>query len=110
MSCRRENTNNIVKFSLHTEREVAQIGLGGASRKNNYQWGGYSGVDLAVDEQGLWALWGYNGNSYRLIASKIDVYKNNVIQQWNLGTGKRYFVTKRKTSEAELRGIIVEFL
>ena len=103
LSCHRENTNNIVKFDLHAEREVAQIGLGGAARKNYYQWNGYSGVDLAVDEQGLWVLWGYNRNSYRLIASKIDVYKNTVIQNWHLGTGKKYFVAT-KTSEAELRG------
>ena len=83
----RANTNNIVVYNLQTEREVRQIGLGGSPRKNYYQWGGYSGVDLAVDEQGLWVLWGYNGNSYRLIASKIDVYKGSVPLGWNLGTG-----------------------
>ena len=88
LSCHdRANTNNIVKFDLHTEREVTQIGLGGSVRKNSYGWGGYSGVDMAVDEQGLWVLWGYNGNSYRLIAYKIDVYKNTVTNTWNLNTG-----------------------
>ena len=66
---------------------MKQIGLGGSARKNYYQWGGYSGVDLAVDEQGLWVLWGYNGNSYRLIAHKIDVYKGSRPLGWNLGTG-----------------------
>ena len=83
----RAGTNNIVVYNLQTEREVKQIGLGGSPRKNSYQWGGYSGVDLAVDEQGLWVLWGYNGNSYRLIAHKIDVYRGQTIQGWNLGTG-----------------------
>ena len=83
----RAGTNNIVVYNLQTEREVKQIGLGGSARRNNYQWGGYSGVDLAVDEQGLWVLWGYNGNSYRLIAHKIDVYKGQTIQGWSLGTG-----------------------
>ena len=66
---------------------MKQIGLGGSARKNSYQWGGYSGVDLAVDEQGLWVLWGYNGNSYRLNAYKMDVYKGQVVQSWSLGTG-----------------------
>ena len=83
----RAGTNNIVIYNLQTEREVKQIGLGGSARKNYYQWGGYSGVDLAVDEQGLWVLWGYNGNSYRLNAYKMDVYKGQVVQSWSLGTG-----------------------
>ena len=83
----RAGTNNIVVYNLQTEREVKQIGLGGSARRNSYQWGGYSGVDLAVDEQGLWVLWGYNGNSYRLIAHKIDVYKGQTILGWSLGTG-----------------------
>jgi len=59
---------------------------GYSPRKNNYQWGGYSGVDLAVDEQGLWVLWGSTSNSKRLWATKIDVYKNVVTHQWALNT------------------------
>ena len=67
----------------------AQISVSGFSaRKNNYGWGGYTGMDLAVDEQGLWALWGSTGNSYRLQASKIDVRRNTAIQTWSLSTGK----------------------
>ena len=61
----RANRNvNIVIYNLETEGEVKQISLSGSPRKNYYQWGGYTGVDLAVDEQGLWVLLGYtNGNS-----------------------------------------------
>ena len=67
----------------------AQINLSGFSaRKNHYRWGGYSGMDLAVDEQGLWVLWGSTGNSNRLYASKIDVRKNTVTHTWSLSTGK----------------------
>ena len=52
----------------------AQINLSGYSlKKNSYAWNGYSGVDLAVDGQGLWVLWGSTGNSGRLYAYKIDV-------------------------------------
>ena len=36
-------------------------------------------MDLAVDEQGLWALWGDTDNARRLYASKIDVYSNAII-------------------------------
>ena len=45
-------------------------------------------MDLAVDEQGLWALWGDTDNSYRLYAYKIDVYKNAVTDTYTLATGK----------------------
>ena len=73
----RANTNYIVKYNLQTERVEVQITLSGyLPRKNNYQWGGYSGVDLAVDEQGLWVLSGSTSNNKRLVVRKIDVYKN----------------------------------
>ena len=59
-------------------------------RSNYYRWGGYSGVDLAVDEQGLWVLWGSSSSySYRLYATLIDVYKNYLTHSWSLSTGKR---------------------
>ncbi|KAL9969356.1 hypothetical protein ACROYT_G021561 [Oculina patagonica] len=82
----RANTANIVKYNLQTERVKAQITLSGYSRSNTYQWGGWSGVDLAVDEQGLWVLWGSTGNSNRLNAAKIDVKSNRIVRTWNLNT------------------------
>jgi len=45
-------------------------------------------VDLAVDEQGLWVLWGDQDNSYRLYAYKIDVFRNVVTDTYTLATGK----------------------
>ena len=45
-------------------------------------------MDLAVDEQGLWLLWGSTSNSYRLYASKVDVTRNTVTYNWGLSTGK----------------------
>ena len=48
-------------------------------------------MDLAVDEQGLWLLWGSTSNSYRLYASKIDVTRNTITNTWNLSTGKHSF-------------------
>ena len=86
----RANRNvNIVIYNLETEGEVKQIGSSGWPRKNYYQWGGYTGVDLAVDEQGLWLLLGYtNGNSYELMLQNIDVYRTQIIvpHAWSLGT------------------------
>ena len=49
-------------------------------------------MDLAVDEQGLWVLWGSTGNSRRLYAYKIDVFKNYFAHSWSLSTGKRIVI------------------
>ena len=88
----RASSYYIVKYNLRTERVEAQIGQGSyRTGRNYYQWGGNSGMDLAVDEQGLWLLWGSNGNSYRLYASKIDVTRNTITYTWGLSTGKHSF-------------------
>ena len=86
----REATNNIVKYDLRTGSVEKQISLAGSARNTYYQWGGYTQVDLAVDEQGLWALWGYSGNSNRLRAQMIDVYKGYLTHAWDLSTGTRF--------------------
>ena len=89
----RANTYYIVKYNLRTEAVEAQISQSSYSpRSNAYQWGGYSGMDLAVDEQGLWLLWGSTSNGYRLRASKIDVKRNTIIRTWYLNTGKHSFI------------------
>ena len=88
----RESSRHIVKFNLQTDRLETEIDVSSHSpRKNSYQWGGYSGMDLAVDEQGLWVLFGSTGNSNRLVASKIDVYKNAITGSWSLSTGMHGF-------------------
>ena len=85
----RENSPYIEKYSLRKELIEATITISSFTpRKNSYQWGGYNSVDLAVDEQGLWVLWGSTGNSGKLYASKIDVYKNTITDNWSLDTGK----------------------
>ena len=52
-----------------------------------HQWGGQTQVDLAADEHGLWALWGYNGHSYKLRVRMIDVYRGILTHAWHLNTG-----------------------
>ena len=88
-TCNRENSNYIYKYSLRKKQIEATIIVSSFTpRKNHYQWGRFSSMDLAVDEQGLWALWGSTANSGRLHASKIDVYGNVIIGTWELNTGR----------------------
>ena len=84
----RGNSPYIVKYNILTSKQEALIKLRRVQqRKNYYQWNGYTGMDLAVDEQGLWALWGDTDNARRLYASKIDVYSNAIIYTRALTTG-----------------------
>ncbi|XP_068756099.1 olfactomedin-like protein 2A isoform X2 [Montipora capricornis] len=83
----RGNTNYICKYNLHTERAEALISVGSYyTRKAYYQWSGYSGMDLAVDEQGLWVLCGTSSSSYPLYARNVDVVKNVLTHAWSLRT------------------------
>ena len=45
-------------------------------------------MDLAVDEHGLWVLWGSSSNNGRLNAAKIDVDSNRITRTWTLNTGE----------------------
>ena len=89
----RASTKYIDKYNLLTNSLVTQITLNGYSPGQvTYQWGGYSGVDLAVDEQGLWVLWGNSGDNKRLYASKID--NDVIVQTHSLSNGENKWCMK----------------
>ncbi|XP_068753189.1 olfactomedin-like protein 2A isoform X1 [Montipora capricornis] len=74
----RESSSQIVKYNLRSERIEAQISVSNcAPRSYQYQSGGYNGMDLAVDEQGLWVLCGYTGTT-ALMAGKINIVTNKI--------------------------------
>lgn len=84
----RDRTPYIIKYNLRTERVEATITVSDYTPwKTYYKWGGQSGVDLAVDEHGLWVLWGSPENGNQLKAAKIDVKTNRITRTWSLNTG-----------------------
>ena len=96
LSCRdRANSKYIHKYNLQTRREEAAISVDWyAPRVNSYDVGGYSGIDLAVDEHGLWALHGGLKKNSPLHASKIDVSTNKITKTLSFKTGKHNMLTK----------------
>ena len=67
-------------------------------------------MDLAVDEQGLWVLWGSTGNNKKLYAYKIDVYNNVVTHTWALNTGKHDMFTTKNWVEPQSSELLANIL
>ena len=92
------------KHLLHCEVQSAHRKRGSShkyevssysTRKQYYQWGGYSRMDLLVDEQGLWVIVGQSSSGYLLHLGKVDVVKNSRPLSWNLRTSNyNYFPIK----------------
>ncbi|XP_068696035.1 myocilin-like isoform X2 [Montipora foliosa] len=80
-------SNKFVKYNLRSEQIEAHIGVAYCiPRSYPYEWGGYSGMDLAVDEQGLWVLCGHTNNGNKLRAGRIDVVTNRIPRYFDLNT------------------------
>ena len=84
-------TNTIIKYDLDAQKQVDSMTLTGAGYHNtyHYQWGGWSDIDLAVDENGLWAIYATSGNSGRIVVSSIDPDKMTIIDTWNTGSSTK---------------------
>ncbi|MBK9370372.1 MAG: hypothetical protein IPN01_29460 [Deltaproteobacteria bacterium] len=79
------SSNTIVKFDLKTKSSVATLAVPNAGTHNtyHYQWGGYSDIDLAVDENGLWVLYATLTNGGKMVISRIDESSFTITQTWN---------------------------
>ena len=69
----RENSSYVVQYDLVKEKiKQTNIGKSIIPRKYQYEWGGYTTMDLSVDESGLWVLYSYPGYNGHLCANKLD--------------------------------------
>ena len=85
------NSNTIVKFDLKTKSTVASLTVPNAGYHNTYyyQWGGYSDIDLAVDENGLWVLYATAANSGRMVISEIDESSFTITNTWSTASSTK---------------------
>lgn len=84
-------TNTLVQYDLSTGtiRNTLSLSAAGHTNAYHYQWGGYSDIDFAVDELGLWVIYATAANSGRIVVSKIDPDTFTVTDTWNTASSPK---------------------
>ncbi|NP_001073011.1 amassin 4 precursor [Strongylocentrotus purpuratus] len=83
----------IIRYDYREGSVTNQRALPNAGYKTNYVYlsGGYTSMDFAVDEQGLWVIYGKSTNSGLMSVSKIDPLTLEVEETYNTNTLKANF-------------------
>ena len=85
-------TNRIRKFDLRTNTDMGWAELISAYYLGAfaYSWGGHTDIDLAVDEEGLWAIYSSMGSSGSLLVSEFDLETFGVASTGRYGTYSKH--------------------
>ncbi|NWV00227.1 MYOC protein, partial [Upupa epops] len=72
--------------TVTVEREIPNAGYHG---QYPYAWGGYTDIDLAVDEMGLWVIYSTEKARGAIVLSKLDPETLEIRQTWETNIRKR---------------------
>ncbi|XP_026169157.1 myocilin-like [Mastacembelus armatus] len=80
----RKLSRTLIHYSLTSESLVSHLDLPSASFHGQYpySWGGYTDIDLAVDEQGLWAIYSTSKAKGAIVISQLDPESLVVKKSW----------------------------
>ncbi|KAJ8376356.1 hypothetical protein SKAU_G00069360 [Synaphobranchus kaupii] len=86
----RRRSRTLLRYDLNTESIAARRDLphAGFHGQFPYSWGGYTDIDLAVDEQGLWAIYSTNKAKGAIVASQLDPNSLEVKRSWETNIRK----------------------
>nr|XP_046156785.1 myocilin-like [Oncorhynchus gorbuscha] len=76
---------DLVSESIASRRDLPHAGFHG---QFPYSWGGYTDVDLGVDEQGLWAVYSTNKAKGAIVVSQLDPHSLAVKRSWETSIRK----------------------
>ncbi|XP_012861150.1 myocilin [Echinops telfairi] len=81
----------VIRYELNTETVRAQKELPGAGYHGQfpYSWGGYTDIDLAVDESGLWAIYSTEAAKGAIVLSKLNPESLELQQSWETNIRKQ---------------------
>lgn len=77
---------NLTAEQIVARRELPQAGFHG---QYPYSWGGYTDIDLAVDEKGLWAIYSTEKARGAIIISQLDPENLKVTRSWETNIQKK---------------------
>jgi len=85
-------TNIILKYNLENEVVQGQLVLQDALIANHgpYQWYGYTDIDLAEDETGVYAIYTTMKSNENIVISQIDTHQMQIIKTWNTSIKKKW--------------------
>ncbi|NXP22869.1 OLFL1 protein, partial [Scytalopus superciliaris] len=75
--------NEIIKFNIQRRKVAGQMLLPGAGRIPAYQLSPHTKLDLAIDEQGLWAIHAEPETGGNIVITKIDPTTLAVEHSWD---------------------------
>ncbi|XP_051866950.1 myocilin [Pristis pectinata] len=87
----KRRSRSLLRFEMKTETILVQKDLPHAGYRGAfpYSWGGYTDIDFAVDELGLWVTYSTNQAHGAIVISKLDPNTLEVEQTWTTAIRKR---------------------
>uniref|UniRef100_A0A452IZS3 Myocilin n=1 Tax=Gopherus agassizii TaxID=38772 RepID=A0A452IZS3_9SAUR len=84
-------SRTVAKYNLKTETITVQKDIPSAGYHGQfpYSWGGYTDIDLAVDEMGLWVTYSTDKAKGAIVLSKLDPETLEVEQTWETNIRKQ---------------------
>ncbi|NXX61190.1 MYOC protein, partial [Scopus umbretta] len=81
----------VARYDLRREAVTAEKEIPGAGYHGQYpySWGGYTDIDLAVDETGLWVIYSTEKARGAIVLSKLDPETLEIQQTWETNIRKR---------------------
>ncbi|KAB5539746.1 hypothetical protein PHYPO_G00092700 [Pangasianodon hypophthalmus] len=86
----RRRSRTLIRYELVSEsvaarRELPHAGFHG---QFPYSWGGYTDIDFAVDEKGLWVIYSTNKAKGAIVVSQLDPHSLEVKKSWETNIRK----------------------
>lgn len=87
----RRKSRILVRYDLKNELIIVQKELPSAGYHGQfpYSWGGYTDIDLAIDELGLWAIYSTENAKGAIVLSKLDPETLEIEQIWETNIRKQ---------------------
>lgn len=86
----RRRSRTLIRYELGSESVAARRDLphAGFHGQFPYSWGGYTDIDFAVDEKGLWVIYSTNKAKGAIVVSQLDPTNLEVKKSWETNIRK----------------------